>query len=65
MMKPYQQRVVLERDELSEKIDKLRTFLDDQKSVQVVRADELDRLHRQHIVMRAYLAILNERIAHF
>lgn len=65
MMQPYQQRVVQEEHELNERTEKLTAFLDSQKSVQVVKADELDRLHRQLIVMRAYRAILRERIAAF
>lgn len=64
-MQPHQQRVFLEERELNERTEKLTAFLDSQRLVQVVKADELDRLKRQLIAMRAYRAILCERIAAF
>jgi len=63
-MPPYQERVVEERDQLAERTHKLHTFLggvlfDD------LPGEEKVRLRRQHIIMRAYLEILDERIAAF
>lgn len=65
MLQPHQQRVMMEERDLNGRLEKLQKFLDDQKNIQIVRADELDRLRRQLIVMRAYRAILRERIAAF
>lgn len=64
MLQPYQERVIAERDGLSEKIDKLRTFVNSAASMRVSGTEGV-LLMRQYTVMAAYLDILNERIAAF
>jgi len=62
-MLEYQVRVLEEQKDLSEKINKLRTFLCD--SCQLVTRDEHRRLMRQYLAMSDYLDVLAERIAAF
>lgn len=61
---PYQERVVKERDELSERTVKLQAFIGG-PSWEGVNAEERNRLERQLRAMTAYLAVLDERIAAF
>lgn len=61
----YQQRVIEERDALSEKLGKLSVWLNGKAFRDTVPKDEQFRLRVQADVMRAYLLILDERIAHF
>ena len=63
-MQAYQERVVVERDELSEKIDKLRTFLGGSVFPTLPIA-ERQRMTMQYLAMAAYRDALNERIAAF
>ena len=63
-MQAYQERVVVERDELAEKLDKLRTFRH-QEIFEMLPYQERGRLTRQLMAMSSYLDILNERIAAF
>jgi uncharacterized protein len=63
-MLEYQVRVIEERKELSEKIDKLLTFIVSEHSPQVSDT-ALRLLKRQYLAMDNYLDILNERIAAF
>ncbi len=63
-MQPHQERVIVEQKELSEKLDKLRTFVGGHSFSGVLRAEQL-RLMRQLLAMSTYLDILNERIAAF
>ena len=64
IMETHQQRVIAERNELSQRIEKLSIFVnsDDFEAVDV---DEKDRLLRQWGAMMKYRSILNERIAFF
>ena len=62
-MAPHQERVVVEKSELDEKIEKLTNFLDT-RPVPIDEA-EADRLQRQLDCMRAYSGILQERIDAF
>ena len=62
-MKDFQQRVVIEKTELDEKIGKLTKFLQS-PSISVPDA-ERDRLFRQLGAMNAYSFVLGERIANF
>jgi hypothetical protein len=67
-MEDYQTRVVEEKEELNEKIEKLSTFLS--KATEPdgecpVGEDELDRMQRQLDCMNAYSGILGERIDAF
>lgn len=61
-MEDWQQRVVEERDQLGEKIDKLKIFLDNNNKI-----DEFDFeiLDLQLSIMQSYAAILNSRISRF
>ncbi len=63
-MAPHQERVVVERDELSDKLTKLTSFLVSDK-IMSVHAEEASRLMKQASIMKEYLAILDERIAAF
>jgi hypothetical protein len=64
MMPPHQERVIVERQELAEKTEKLRVFLDG-KIFATLDPAEQGRLARQHVCMKVYLEILDERIAAF
>lgn len=64
-MQPHQERVVTEKSELSEKVDKLRCFIGDNPIFYTLMGSEQDRLKRQLVAMTEYLSILNERIAAF
>lgn len=63
-MKDYQKRVVSERVELSDKVTKLKFFLDS-KSFNQIDIDEQNRLIHQFKIMNEYLDILNQRIINF
>ena len=63
-MQPYQERVVNERAELAEKVNKLGAFLFTAQFDTVPREEQF-RLARQHFLMSAYLAVLDERIRVF
>lgn len=63
-MPDYQQRVINERDELSEKIDKLSAFLQAATAKNLVNEEQL-RLGHQLDTMRLYCTILNQRIDAF
>lgn len=63
-MQPHQQRVVDEKNELDDKLTKLKAF----HSTQLFAGldpDERDRLHSQAEYMGKYSDILAERIAAF
>lgn len=64
-LQPHQQRVVVERDELNDRLAKLAVFLDNEETPARVGLEEFGRLSIQKHVMAAYLAILNERISNF
>jgi uncharacterized protein len=65
-MKAYQERVVAEKQELDEKLAKLKTFVfGDGKTFGTLNLQERDRLERQYDAMKAYSDILSERIAAF
>ena len=61
---PYQQRVVDEKAELDDKIEKLAKFVYGDTFTNV-ETDERVRLYRQLVVMKHYAKILGERIAAF
>jgi hypothetical protein len=63
-MKPFQQRVVTERDELAEKLTSLDSFIGGE-IFKVIPAEEKIRLAKQAGVMKEYLDILNDRINAF
>lgn len=61
----YQVRVIAERDELAERIDKLRAFIASDAFSQGVGHAERDRMARQLGHMVRYCAVLDERIEAF
>jgi hypothetical protein len=63
-MEAYQDRVITERDELSEKINKLRTFLGG-SVFSTLSIEERRRMTMQYLAMAAYRDALNERIHAF
>lgn len=63
-LKPWQQRVMAERDELSGKVDRLMAFMQSDAIKRIHREDML-LLMEQNYVMRKYLHVLNQRIARF
>ena len=64
MYAPHEQRVVDEKAELDEKLQKLLTFHGSATFAGLPDAEQ-DRLIRQSVVMGEYSAILGERIAAF
>jgi len=70
-MLPHQQRVIDERDQLAERLDKLRAFITLQPQGGTVSIfDSLDKAEREDLRsqarhMREYKAILDRRIARF
>lgn len=67
ILEPYQQRVISERKELDDRLNKLTTFL---TTVMVApaekgREEEQDLLLKQAAAMITYLGILDERIKLF
>lgn len=65
-MQPHQQRVIDERDELSNKLTKLNAFINSDTFTEKVKdLRERDRLILQKFIMTRYLEILNERITAF
>lgn len=63
-MLPHQERVVQEKRDLDDKIDKLRDFLHSAKFADVEAAEQ-GRLTRQYSLMGGYSRVLGERIAEF
>ena len=63
-MEAYQDRVVLEKKELDDKISKLSLFIISEK-FSSVKEDEANRLRNQLSIMIDYSNILGERIANF
>ena len=63
-MKPHQERVITEKSELSEKVDKLETFVGGSIFASLPGPEQA-RLSRQFLIMRLYEQVLNERIAAF
>lgn len=72
-MKPFQQRVVVERNELRERLERLKRYIDgaipasELPSIQFPELpdDERKRLSEQRDLMQKYLNILEERIENF
>jgi hypothetical protein len=63
-MQPQEERVIIERAELAAKTASLEVFLFGQVFDSLPRAEQ-QRLLRQHLFMKAYLEVLEERIAAF
>lgn len=64
-MQPHQQRIVDEKKDLSEKLDKLKTFIETSAVFKGLPQDEQGRLNRQFDVMAEYSSILGQRIEAF
>jgi hypothetical protein len=64
-MQPHQQRVVDEKKELDEKLDRLKAFIDTNPTFKTLHEDERGRLNRQFDVMAEYSSILSQRITAF
>jgi hypothetical protein len=65
MMPPHQKRVLEEKEQLDERIEKLEGYLDDTDRVAKLSPDERELLGRQLSAMQEYSAILEERISLF
>lgn len=63
-LQPHQNRVVVERMELHERLRKLREFMGSEHFM-VVHERERDLLTNQAEYMQGYLTALDERIAHW
>ncbi len=63
-MQPYQQRVVDEHRDLTERLAKLVAFVESDRFDQV-RLDEGNRMLRQRKAMESYAEVLRERIDAF
>ncbi len=63
-MEPYQMRVIAEKDELDDKIEKLIHFI---RSDEFLKLDESEQtlLRRQEVLMELYSETLAGRIANF
>ena len=64
-MKSHQERVLTERNELSEKLTKLEAFIFHGQIFSSIPPDEQKRLLKQYFFMEAYLEVLEDRIANF
>lgn len=67
-MKAHEERVVVEKKELDDKIEKLGNFilgLDDNRIFETLPEGEQSRLRIQLQLMGAYSTVLGERIAAF
>lgn len=63
-MKPYQERVIKEKEELVDKVIALEKFMEGNTYRDLPLA-ERDRLSKQREIMLEYFGILDERIAAF
>jgi hypothetical protein len=63
-MQPHQERVVAEKAELSDKLDKLETFEGGAVYASLPPAEQ-SRLTRQLLIMKLYEQVLAERISAF
>lgn len=64
-MQAHQQRVVDEKRELNEKLDKLKAFIETSSIFKSLTADERGRLGKQFDAMAEYSSILSQRISAF
>lgn len=60
-LQPHQQRVVDERAELAERLEKLRSFTESARFASLPETEQ-GPLTRQEMAMAAYLAALDERL---
>jgi hypothetical protein len=64
-MQSHQERVVVEKKELDDKINKLTVFIGENWIFKTLPDDEQQRLILQHCVMSEYSDILDARIKAF
>jgi crAss001_48 related protein len=64
IMEPYQERVIEEKKELDEKIEKLAAFIESDAFISVSTREKV-RLHRQEVLMQLYSKVLADRIEAF
>lgn len=64
-MQEYQERVMQEKKELDEKIEKLNAFTNDPNKFNDLPSEDRVSLTKQEEVMMEYSKILGERIARF
>ena len=64
-MQAFQERVIEERNDLVEKVNKLTEFLDNSEAVSTLIPGELGRLKTQLAIMQAYVEVLDSRIEYF
>ena len=64
-MQPHEERVVTERNELGEKLVKLREFIVSNPIFQKLPTDEQARLKTQEFHMSMYWRVLGDRIENF
>ena len=64
-MEAYQEKIILEKNELKEKTDKLGSFILDNPVYQALEEEEKLLLNEQHFHMCNYLDILEKRIKKF
>lgn len=67
IMQPHEERVVVEKRELDEKLTRLNAFCFGENNTTFKNLSEIDRglLTAQHAVMKEYSAILAKRIERF
>ena len=63
-LQPHQERVVTEKKELDEKLEKLQSFFKSPTFFNVHSAEQ-SRLRIQYSIMEAYSTVLGERISQF
>lgn len=64
-LQPHQQRVVIERDQLSDAANKLSVFINDDEKFQPLDEAEKARMIKQNSLQHQLVVVLNERIAYF
>jgi len=64
-MEPHERRVLEELNQLTDKREKLATFIGTSPTFKKLPTDEQSRLNRQFDIMVQYEGVLQERIDHF
>lgn len=64
-MQSFQERVITEKKELDEKLDKLKFFIEESPTFKTLAEDEQKRLNRQFDFMVEYSNVLGQRINAF
>jgi len=64
-MQPYQERIIVEKKELDDKLDKLKAFIEVNPIYKTLSNEEQHRLNRQFDIMVEYSTILGARIEAF